>query len=156
MTCPALPRFFGAFVLFSYLGVFAYILTQGWGMAERNQARANEARDELRQMVGFSAADEIAKLDALKSKGSISDQEYARLEPSSSDSGMSASRTKHGRFEMKKTIEAGRQLRSMGGQRHAEGRPAVLIRCDAPVACGVGDSPRKKMNGGFASYVMAY
>lgn len=79
MTCPALPRFFGAFVLFSYLGVFAYILTQGRGMAERNQARANEARDELRQMVGFSAADEIAKLDALKSKGSISDQEYARL-----------------------------------------------------------------------------
>lgn len=68
-----------AFVLFSYLGVFAYILTQGRGMAERNQARANEARDELRQMLGFSAADEIAKLDALKSKGSISDQEYARL-----------------------------------------------------------------------------
>jgi hypothetical protein len=48
-------------------------------MAERNQARANEARDGLRQMIGFSAADEIAKLDALKSRGSISDQEYARL-----------------------------------------------------------------------------
>jgi hypothetical protein len=29
-------------------------------------------------MIGFSAALEIAKLDALKSKGSISDQEYAR------------------------------------------------------------------------------
>ena len=68
-----------AFVLFSYIGVFAYLLTQGRGMAERNQARANQARDELRQIVGFSAADEIAKLDRLKSSGSISDQEYGRL-----------------------------------------------------------------------------
>ena len=48
-------------------------------MAERNQARANEARDEVRQMVGFSAADEIAKLDRLKSTGLISTEEYARL-----------------------------------------------------------------------------
>jgi ElaB/YqjD/DUF883 family membrane-anchored ribosome-binding protein len=48
-------------------------------MAERNQARAQEARDDLRQIVGFSAADEIEKLDRLKSAGSISDQEYARL-----------------------------------------------------------------------------
>ena len=42
-------------------------------------ARADQARDELRQIVGFSAADEIAKLDRLKSTGSISDQEYTRL-----------------------------------------------------------------------------
>jgi hypothetical protein len=68
-----------AVILFSYFGIFAYLLTQGRGMAERNQARANEARVELRQMVGFSAADEIAKLDRLKSSGSISEQEYARL-----------------------------------------------------------------------------
>jgi hypothetical protein len=47
-------------------------------MAERNEARANEARDELRQIVGFSAADEIEKLNRLKSTGSISEQEYAR------------------------------------------------------------------------------
>jgi hypothetical protein len=68
-----------AFILFSYIGVFAYLLTQGRGMAERNQARAAEARGELRQMVGFSAADEIAKLDQLKSMGSIAAPEYARL-----------------------------------------------------------------------------
>ena len=68
-----------AFVLLSYIGVFAYLLTQGRGMAERNQARASEARDELRQIVVFSVADEIAKLDRLKSAGSISDQEYTRL-----------------------------------------------------------------------------
>ena len=68
-----------AFILFSYLGVFAYFLTQGRGMAERNRAQAAEAREELRHIVGFSVADEIGKLDALKAKGSISDAEYAKL-----------------------------------------------------------------------------
>jgi hypothetical protein len=68
-----------ALVLFSYIGIFAYILTQGKDMAERNQARAQQARDDLRQAVRFSAADEIEKLDGLMSAGSISEQEYARL-----------------------------------------------------------------------------
>ena len=58
-----------AFILFSYLGVFAYLLTQGRGMAERNKAQASEAREELRHIVGFSAADEIVKLDKLKAAG---------------------------------------------------------------------------------------
>ena len=68
-----------ALILFSYIGIFAYILTQNHGMAERNQARAQQARDDLRQVGGFSAADEIEKLNRLKSAGSISEQEYARL-----------------------------------------------------------------------------
>jgi cbb3-type cytochrome oxidase subunit 3 len=68
-----------AFILFSYLGVFAYFLTQGRGMAERNRARASEERDELRHIVGFSVADEITKLDNLKTSGSITEQEYGRL-----------------------------------------------------------------------------
>ena len=68
-----------ALIFFSYIGIFAYILTQGRGMAERNQERAQEARNELRQIAGFSAADEIEKLDRLKSSGSISEQEYTRL-----------------------------------------------------------------------------
>ena len=68
-----------ALILFSYIGIFAYILTQGRGMAERNQARAQEARDELRQIAGFSAADEIEKLNRLKAAGSISEEEYGRL-----------------------------------------------------------------------------
>ncbi len=68
-----------ALLLFSYIGIFAYILTQGGGMAERNQARAQQAGDDLRKIVGFSAADEIEKLDRLKSAGSISEPEYARL-----------------------------------------------------------------------------
>jgi len=62
-----------------YIGIFAYVLTQGRGMAERNQARAQQARDELRQAIGFSAADEIQKLERLKSAGTISEQEYARM-----------------------------------------------------------------------------
>jgi hypothetical protein len=60
-------------------GIFAYIVTQGRGMADRNEARAKQARDDLRQIVGYSVADEIEKLDRLKAAGSISEQEYARL-----------------------------------------------------------------------------
>ncbi len=62
-----------------YVGIFAYILTQGGGMAERNRIQARQARDELRQAVGFSAADELVKLDRLVSENSISQEEYARL-----------------------------------------------------------------------------
>lgn len=66
-------------IVLPYIGIFAYILTQGGGMAARNKAQAEQARDELRRVVGFSAADEIEKLDRLKSSKSISDEEYARL-----------------------------------------------------------------------------
>lgn len=62
-----------------YIGIFAYILTQGHGMAERNEARSRQAREELRHIVGFSAADEIEKLQRLKTDGLLSDQEYERL-----------------------------------------------------------------------------
>ena len=68
-----------ALVLTSYLGIFAYLITQGRGMAERNAQQAQQARDELRRVVGFSAADEIAKLDQLKKSGSITEAEYGRL-----------------------------------------------------------------------------
>ena len=66
-------------IILPYIGIFAYLLTQGRGMAERNEARARQAHDDLRQFVGFSAADEIEKLDRLKSAGSISEQECTRL-----------------------------------------------------------------------------
>ena len=68
-----------ALVLFSYLGIFAYLITQGRGMAERDAQQAQQARNELRSVVGFSVADEIAKLDQLKKSGSITDDEFARL-----------------------------------------------------------------------------
>ena len=68
-----------ALLLTSYFAILAYLITQGRGMAERNAQQAQQARDELRQIVGFSAADEITKLDQLKKSGSISDVEYGRL-----------------------------------------------------------------------------
>lgn len=66
-------------IVLPYVGIFAYILTQGGGMAERNRAQAREVRDELRQTVGFSVADEITKLDQMRAKNSISEEEYLRL-----------------------------------------------------------------------------
>ncbi len=66
-------------VVVPYIGVFAYLLSQGRGMAERQEYRAQRTRDDLRQFVGISAADEIEKLDRLKSAGAISAEEYARL-----------------------------------------------------------------------------
>ena len=68
-----------AFIVIPYFSVLAYLIFQGRGMADRNVQRAQEARDELRRVVGFSAADEIEKLDRLKKAGSISDAEFARL-----------------------------------------------------------------------------
>ena len=66
-------------VLFSYLGVLVYLITQGRGMAERNTQQAQQAREELRRVVGYSVADEITKLDQLKKSGSITAEEYGRL-----------------------------------------------------------------------------
>ena len=68
-----------ALVVFSYIGIFAYLITQGRGMAERNAQLAQQARDELRRTVGFNVADEITKLDQLKKAGSITEDEFQRL-----------------------------------------------------------------------------
>ena len=66
-------------VVFSYVGILAYLITQGRGMAERNTQQAQQAREELRRVVGFSVADELSKLDQLKKSGSITDAEFQRL-----------------------------------------------------------------------------
>jgi hypothetical protein len=66
-------------IVLPYIGVFGYLITQGRSMAQRNEARAQQAREGLRQIVGFSVADEIEKLEKLKQAGTISDQEYGRL-----------------------------------------------------------------------------
>jgi hypothetical protein len=68
-----------AWIVFPYLAVLAYLIFQGKGMAERNEQRSQQARDELRRVVGFSVADEIDKLDRLKKAGAISDDEFTRL-----------------------------------------------------------------------------
>lgn len=68
-----------AWIVFPFVAVLAYLIFQGRGMAERNVLQAQQARDELRRVVGFSVADEIEKLDRLKKEGSISEAEFARL-----------------------------------------------------------------------------
>jgi len=66
-------------ILAPYIGVFVYMISQGRGMAERNEARAQQARDQIRNVIGFSVADEIEKLDRLKKSGFITDDEFARV-----------------------------------------------------------------------------
>ena len=56
-------------VVLPYIGVFAYLLTQGWTMGERDAEQAEVAREQLRSVVGFSVADELVKLDKLKADG---------------------------------------------------------------------------------------
>jgi ABC-type multidrug transport system fused ATPase/permease subunit len=68
-----------ALIILPYIGIFAYILTQSGGMAERREAQIKHAQNELRQIVGHSTADEIEKLGKLKSTGAISQAEYDRL-----------------------------------------------------------------------------
>jgi hypothetical protein len=68
-----------ALIIFPYIGIFVYLISQHRGMAERQQQRAQQARDELRQVVGYSAADEIEKLERLKNSGTISNEEFTRL-----------------------------------------------------------------------------
>ena len=66
-------------IVFPYIGVFVYLISQGRGMAERRNQQAQRAREELRQVVGFSVADELEKLERLKNSSAISNEEYTRL-----------------------------------------------------------------------------
>src|SRR5215470_11448527 len=68
-----------AVIMFPYIAVLVYFIFQGRGMAERNVQQAQQSRDELRQVVGFSVSDEIEKLGRLKKAGSISEFEYEKL-----------------------------------------------------------------------------
>ena len=68
-----------ALIIFPYLGIFIYLISQHRGMAERQSQRAQQARDDLRQVVGYSVADEIEKLERLKNSGTITNEEYTRL-----------------------------------------------------------------------------
>lgn len=61
------------------IGILAYLLTQGSGMARRDEAHMERARESLRKVVGFSVADEIEKLERLKSAGTITPAEYSKL-----------------------------------------------------------------------------
>ncbi|HEY4396291.1 MAG TPA: SHOCT domain-containing protein [Acidimicrobiia bacterium] len=66
-------------VLIPWLGVLIYLISQHDGMAERSERAAVQERDQLRHVVGYSPADELEKLDRMKSEGKLSDEEYQRL-----------------------------------------------------------------------------
>jgi predicted membrane channel-forming protein YqfA (hemolysin III family) len=66
-------------IVFPYIGVFVFLISQGRGMAERRNQQVQQAREELRQVVGFSVADELKKLERLKNSNAISTEEYTRL-----------------------------------------------------------------------------
>ena len=66
-------------IVFPYLGIFIYLITQHRGMAERQSQRVQQAREDMRHFVGFSVADELEKLERLKNSGTISNEEYTRL-----------------------------------------------------------------------------
>ncbi|WP_374546451.1 PLDc N-terminal domain-containing protein [Rhodoblastus sp.] len=68
-----------ALIFAPLLGVLAYLIFQGRGMAERRLQDVKQARDDMRRFVGFSVADELAKLDKLKETNAISADEYARM-----------------------------------------------------------------------------
>jgi membrane protein implicated in regulation of membrane protease activity len=57
-----------ALIVFPYIAIFAYMITQSRGMAERSSQQSQQAREELRRVVGFSVADEIEKLYRLKNR----------------------------------------------------------------------------------------
>jgi len=63
-------------IVFSYLGILLYFITQGHGMAERNQERAKQANQQLRQEIGYSSADELEKLKKLHDAGTLTDAEW--------------------------------------------------------------------------------
>ena len=66
-------------IIFPYLGILIYLITQHRGMAERQSQRVVQEREDMRHFVGYSVADEIEKLERLKHSGTISNEEYTRL-----------------------------------------------------------------------------
>jgi Short C-terminal domain/Phospholipase_D-nuclease N-terminal len=70
-------------IIFPYLGVFVYLIARGDEMthnaiaaAHQNQAAANTY---IRKVADSSAADELAKIAALKERGAISDAEFQQM-----------------------------------------------------------------------------
>ena len=66
-------------IVFSFLGILVYLLTQHQGMADRNMQQMQAEKEQLRQIVGTGSADELMKLDQLKANGSITEDEYQKM-----------------------------------------------------------------------------
>ncbi len=70
-------------VVLPILGVLVYLIARGGTMHERAEARAQRQQEQfdayVRQAASTSAADEVAKLAALRDSGAITDEEHQRL-----------------------------------------------------------------------------
>jgi ABC-type multidrug transport system fused ATPase/permease subunit len=66
-------------LLVPYFGVFIYLITQGHGMGERAQKQQEAQVQQLKQQMGYSSADELEKIEALKAKGALTDAEYQQM-----------------------------------------------------------------------------
>ena len=71
------------FIIFlPFLGIFAYLIARGGGMAERSAKTAQDANEATQAYIRDAAAvstdaDQLAKLADLHAAGKISDAEYA-------------------------------------------------------------------------------
>jgi hypothetical protein len=72
-----------ALLFVPWISAFVYLIARGDGMRERRMRDAAEARQAaesyIRDVAGSSPVDELAKLNALRSEGAISPEEYERL-----------------------------------------------------------------------------
>ena len=70
-------------IVFPYLTVFIYLIARGQGMRERavrEQAEAQkEAEAYVRRVAGSSPVDELHKLNELREKGAISQEEFDQM-----------------------------------------------------------------------------
>ncbi len=70
-------------VVFPYVTVFVYLIARGQGMRERavqEQAEAQkEAEAYVRRVAGSSPVDELHKLNELREKGAISQEEFDQM-----------------------------------------------------------------------------
>ena len=70
-------------IVLPFLGAFIYLIVRGGSMHERSVRQAQDQEKAFQSYVrqaagGGSAADELTKLNQLKSSGAISDEEYER------------------------------------------------------------------------------
>ncbi|MEY4039287.1 MAG: hypothetical protein RLZZ52_155 [Actinomycetota bacterium] len=70
-------------IVVPFLAALIYLIARGGGMAQRQQAAVSAAKSEtdayIKQVAGNSAADEIAKAQALKDSGAITAAEFTAL-----------------------------------------------------------------------------
>ncbi len=70
-------------IFFPYLTALVYVIARGKGMAERQLAATQQARQQtdayIRDVAGKSPADHIAEAKALLDNGTITQQEFERL-----------------------------------------------------------------------------